>query len=150
MTEELPMKVWTFFYGSYMNLDVLREVQLRPQAVEVATLPGYDIRIAPLANLVASDGHIVYGILATASHDELRRLYRHAEHVLGGIYLPQAVLPRSVHGSFRPALCYIAPDLPHRQAETAYVQRILTAARHFSFPEWYVQRLSSFLPHNQS
>jgi hypothetical protein len=32
----------------------------------------------------------------------------------------------------------------------AYVQRVLTAARHLGFPEWYVQRLSAFLPRNPS
>ncbi len=47
--------VWTFFYGSYMNFDVLREVNLVPQQHEVAQLDGFDIRIAPRANLVRSD-----------------------------------------------------------------------------------------------
>lgn len=47
--------VWTFFYGSYMNLDVLKEVDLVPGRVEVARLNGFDILIRPLANLVRSD-----------------------------------------------------------------------------------------------
>jgi hypothetical protein len=42
-------KVWTFFYGSYINLDVLKEVDLVPDQYEVATLSGFDIRIQPLA-----------------------------------------------------------------------------------------------------
>ena len=41
-----------FFYGSYINLDVLREVGLVPERVEVARLPGFDLLIRPLANLV--------------------------------------------------------------------------------------------------
>jgi hypothetical protein len=79
-------KVWTFFYGSYINFAVLEEVDLIPEKWEVARLSGFDIRIAPRANLVPSDTHVVYGIVATAGHDELARLYEHAQHVLGELY----------------------------------------------------------------
>ena len=34
-------RVWAFFYGSYMNPDVLREVNLVPAEWEVARLQGY-------------------------------------------------------------------------------------------------------------
>ena len=73
-------KVWTFFYGSFINLDVLAKVGLVPERHEVARLAGFDITIRPLANPVRSDQHVVYGIVAAATHDELRRLYAYAEH----------------------------------------------------------------------
>ena len=85
-------KVWVFFYGSYMNLDVLREVDLVPERWEVGRLGGFDIRIRPRANLIRSDRDSVYGIAATATHPELARLYAHARDVLGEVYLPEAVL----------------------------------------------------------
>ena len=44
-------RVWTFFYGSYMNLDVLRSVRIAPERVEVARLPGHALRIEPRANV---------------------------------------------------------------------------------------------------
>jgi hypothetical protein len=138
--------VTTFFYGSYMNLDVLREVDLVPASVQVARLDGYDIRIEPLANLVVSDRACVFGILADATHEELARLYAHAEHVLGGVYLPRAVLTRRADDAFVPALCYIAPDLPPGRADPAYVERILKPARDLDFPAWYVERLAAFKP----
>jgi hypothetical protein len=47
--------VATFFYGSYINRDVLREVELVPERFEVAWLPGYGIPIQPLANPTPSD-----------------------------------------------------------------------------------------------
>lgn len=51
--------------------------------------------LVPPANLVASRERTVYGILATATHQELYRLYlEHAQGVLGGTYEPQAVLRR--------------------------------------------------------
>jgi hypothetical protein len=35
-------KVWVFFYGSYMNLGVLREVDLVPERWEIGRLGGFD------------------------------------------------------------------------------------------------------------
>ena len=139
-----PPKVWTFFYGSFINLEVLRGVGLTPEQWEVATLSGFDITIRPLANLVRSDRHVVYGIVATATHDELRRLYEHAEQDLGGRYLPEAVLVQTMDGKLRPALCYIAPELEPRPAARDYVDRIVGPARQYAFPYWYVARLESF------
>ena len=96
-------KVWAFFYGSYINFAVLREVDLVPERWEVARLDGFDIRIQPRANLVRSDQHCVYGISATATHAELARLYAHARDVLGKVYLPEAVLVQTLAGLWRPA-----------------------------------------------
>jgi len=137
--------VVTFFYGSYINRAVLGEVELFPQRFEVARLPGYDISIQPLANLVASDEHTVYGVLATATHAELERLYRHAQDVLGGHYFPHPVVAIASSNELVPALCYIAPSLDPAPAEPAYVRRILEPARELGFPAWYISRLQSFL-----
>lgn len=138
--------VVTFFYGSYINPEVLREVGSEPDRMEVARLPEYDIEIRPLANLVPSDQHTVYGVLATASHDELERLYQHTEHVLGGVYLPEPVLTKTTDGKLRPALCYIAPSMEPQPATNDYIDRIVGPTAEYGFPSWYIQRLESFRP----
>jgi hypothetical protein len=142
----LHPRVWTFFYGSYMNAAVLAEAGLYPERFVVAKLPGYDIRIAPRANLVASPEHSVYGLLAEATHAELAALYTHARDVLGEVYLPHPVLVEALEGGWRPALCYISPSMSPRAADPAYVDRIVDPARRFGFPEWYLARLESFRP----
>ena len=138
-------KVWTFFYGSYMNPAVLAETGMRPDRFVVARLPGYDVRIEPRANLVAAPGREVYGVLAAATHTELARLYAHAQDVLGETYLPHPVLVETDEGP-RPALCYISASMAPRAAEAAYVDRILAPARQFGFPAEYIARLESFRP----
>ena len=137
-------KVWVFFYGSYINLDVLREVELVPEQWEVATLNGFDIQIQPRANLVRSHEYSVYGIVATATHAELARLYAHAKDVLGEVYLPEAVLVQNPAGLWRSALCYICPEMVPRPADNAYIERITGPARRLGFPEGYIVRLESF------
>jgi hypothetical protein len=138
-------KVRVFFYGSYMNLGVLREVDLVPDRWEVGRLGGFDIQIRPRANLVRSDRDSVYGIATTASYSELARLYAHARDALGEVYLPEAVLVQLPSGLWRACLCYICPAMAPRPADPAYVERIVAAAREFGFPKWYIDRLESFL-----
>ena len=137
-------EVWTFFYGSYINLNVLKDVDYLPRKYEVACLTGFDITIRPLANLVRSDQHTVYGIVATGTHAELARLYHHAENILGGRYLPEAALVRSLSGCWLPALTYIAPELSGEQPKSDYVDRIVMPAKEYGFPAWYIERLESF------
>jgi cation transport regulator ChaC len=143
---DIEPKVWVFFYGSYINFDVLREVDLLPSTWEVARLAGFDIKICPRANLIRSDERCVYGIVAKATHAELTRLYAHAREQLGEIYLPEAVLVETSDGALRPALCYICPEMMDRPAEPDYVARIAKPAREYGFPDWYLERLLSFTP----
>jgi hypothetical protein len=137
-------RVWVFFYGSYMNPDVLREVNLVPVEWEVARLHGFDISIRPRANLVRSDQHCVYGVLMTATHAELARLYAHAQDVLGETYLPYPVCVETLDVKSRPALCYIAPVMQPASTERDYLERILGPARRFGLPAWYIERLERF------
>jgi hypothetical protein len=137
-------KVAVFFYGSYMSRAVLAEVGLRPGRFEVARLVGFDISIRPLANLVPAATESVYGILTTATHDELELLYAHARNVLGGVYLPEAVVVETSDGSRVPALCYVAHELEPQPAENGYVDRIVQPAREHGFPAPYIKRLESF------
>ena len=136
-------KVRVFFYGSYMNPNVLRAVDIIPERFEVARLDGYDIRIGPRANLIPSQQHCVYGVVVEATHAELVRLYEHARDVLGETYLPYPVLTQMESGGWFPALCYIASEMVPQGADPAYVERIVNAAREFGFPLWYIERLEA-------
>ncbi|MBS2033625.1 gamma-glutamylcyclotransferase [bacterium] len=140
------MRVWVFLYGSYINPKVLAEVNLSLRNVQVASLSGYALTITPRANLVEEDGASVYGVVATATHEELDRLYRHAQEVLGQLYRPQAVLVRSQDGQFRPALAYLCADLSGELPDGDYVRSILEPAREYGFPTWYLRHVESFAP----
>ena len=132
----LEPRVWVYFYGSYINKDVLEEVKYAPEQWEVARLAGLDISIKPRANIVRSSQHSVYGILATGTHAELARLYTHAKDALGEVYLPEAVLAETLDGKWKPALCYICPSMDARPASNDYIDRIVTPARRYGFPDW--------------
>jgi hypothetical protein len=141
------IKVSTFFYGSYMNPAVLKEVDIIPERMEVARLSGYDICIRPRANLIRSEQHCVYGVVAAATHAELLRLYAHSQNVLGESYAPEPVLVQTSDQRWLPVLCYISHSMkPCPVTDIAYIERIVQPARDFDFPQWYIQRLESFRP----
>jgi len=88
----------------------------------------------------------VYGIVTHATHAELERLYHHASAVLGGVYLPEAILVELEGNRLMPALCYISHTLDAAPADAAYVDRIVVPARQYGFPRWYLEHLESFRP----
>ena len=143
----MAKRVRVFFYGSYINLDVLREVDLVPQEVCVARVLGLALTIAPRANLRPEPGAVAWGILCTATHAELARLYdEHAHGRLGERYWPEAVLAEDEEARLHPALTYLSHDMVARPAEAAYVERIAVPAEALGFPEAYVDHIRSHRP----
>lgn len=134
-----------FFYGSYMNFDVLKQVDIDERAFEVCSIGGYELTISPLANLVAKQYATAYGILTKLTHAELDCLYHgHARKILGGHYLPEAVVVNQPNGAPRPALCYISHSMKKARADKGYVEKILKPAEKYGFPRWYLNHIASF------
>jgi len=103
----LERKAWTFFYGSFVNPQVLSNADVFPTDAQRERLDGWDIVIEPRATLRPSDECCVYGILAKVSHADLDKLY--AKDWFGfGAYLPEAVNIAIDNGRYVPAMCYIA------------------------------------------
>ena len=140
---ERPVNV--FFYGSYMNFTVLKEVAINRRVFEVGRINGYELTISPLANLRPKKDGVAYGILTQLVHSELDRLYQdHAKGKLGGNYLPEAVIVDQQSRTYTAALCYISHDMVEGKADPAYVDRILKPATEYGLPEWYVSHIKSF------
>ncbi len=133
-----------FFYGSYMNFDVLAEAGIRERSFRLAHLSGYRLRISPFANLVSDNSADTYGILTQLTHKELDRLYvDHAQGKLGAIYLPKAVMVQTDDREPTPALCYVSYCLQAEEPCPDYLERILEAARKYQFPPQYINYIDS-------
>jgi len=142
----MERSVNVFFYGSYMNFEVLKEADINERAFEVGCLHGYALSISPLANLKKENEGLVYGILTRLTHSELDRLYtEHARGKLGGVYLPEAVTVYLRNGLYTSALCYISPNMVAGRTDPDYASRILKPARQYGFPGWYLDHITSFL-----
>ena len=136
-----------FFYGSYMNFDVLAEVGIAEREYQVAYLSGYRLWISPFANLVSDNAAETFGILTQLTHAELDRLYiDHAKGRLGAIYLPKAVMVHLGDAEPIPARCYISHSVETKHPDPDYIERILAAARKYKFPPTYLNHIVSMLP----
>jgi hypothetical protein len=137
-------KVWTFFYGSFMNSDVLAQADVYPTQRQSARLKEWELTLSPRANLVPAQGGCVYGILAQLTHPELDKLY--TKDWFGfGTYLPEAVLVTDATARPLPAMCYIALQTQGGKPSKEYVEKMVLVAREYLFPDDYVRHIESFL-----
>lgn len=136
---------YVFFYGSYMNPQVLAEVAIELRGPLIATLDDYELVIRPRANLIARRSSQAWGIVSPVGHEELERLYEeHAQGRLGQVYKPYPVVVRSSDGRRLLALCYLSASMSPGPAEREYVERIAAPALHWNFPSAYIDHIRSF------
>ncbi len=137
--------IWTFFYGSWINLKILKEKDLFPEHHEIAQLHGFDIYVQPIANLIPSDSRSVYGILLATSREKHHRILTAlTQGTMGSVYLPEAVLVETQEGKWKSALCYIAARGEPKASHPDYLDPFVKSAKEWGFPEWYIKHLESF------
>ena len=125
-----------FFYGLYMDVDVLREAGVTPQNPRRAHVDGFALRIGRRATLLPSAGSRAYGMLYALTHAELERLYTAPGLEL---YRPEAVLAVPAGGAPTPALCYNLRDAPTPdERNPEYAERLRRALGRLDFPPEYI------------
>jgi hypothetical protein len=133
-------RIDAFFYGLFMDVDVLQEGGVAPVNPRRAFVEGFALRIGQRATLLPLAGAHAYGVIFALTHAELERLY-----AAPGLdqYRPEAVLAQTLEGTPVPALCYnlrLAPRPDERNPEyAARLQRVLSK---LDFPREYVASVS--------
>jgi hypothetical protein len=132
-------RVPVFFYGLFMDPDLLRTKGLEPVNVQLAEVSGVRLRIGRRAALEKSPEDSTFGIMMELTHGELERLY--AEPGVAE-YRPEAVIARLADGSSAAALCYnlpVSPAADERNAE--YAIKLKALALRLGLPARYCERL---------
>lgn len=133
-------RIDAFFYGLFMDVEVLREGGVAPAHPRRAFVEGFALRIGQRATLIPLDGARAYGVIFALTHAELERLY-----AAPGLdqYRPEAILAQTLEGIPVPALCYNLREAPRpdeRNPEyAARLQRVLST---LDFPRDYVATVS--------
>ena len=127
-----PRKIDGFFYGLFMDAEVLRQAGTAPSNFRRAYVDDFALRIGRRATLVPSPGARAYGMLIALTHAELVSLYS-----TPGLedYRPEALVVRSYEGEVVPALCYNlvqAPEPHERNSE--YALRLRSTLENLGFP----------------
>ncbi|HEV8336693.1 MAG TPA: gamma-glutamylcyclotransferase family protein [Candidatus Polarisedimenticolia bacterium] len=136
MPDSAPRTVEIFFYGLFMDVELLRQQALVPRRPRRAFVDGFEIRIGARASLVPAAGGRAYGMLMALPAPEIARLYR-----APGLerYLPEAILARTMEGEAVPALCYNLAEPPGpSERNEAYAARLRAVLSARGFPEDYV------------
>lgn len=129
-----------FFYGLFMDVEVLRRAGARPTGARRAYVADFALRIGARATLVPSPGARAYGMLIALTHGELDTLYGAPGLE---VYRPEAVSTRLLddggEGEAVPALCFNLVEAPAPDERNPdYARRLQKVLRDLGFPAEYV------------
>jgi hypothetical protein len=132
-------RVDVFFYGLFMDRDLLRSKGCDPRDPELASVPGFALRIGQRAALVPDKTGRAHGVVMSLTLAELERLY--SDPSLQA-YQPQAVLAHLASGGIIAALGYNLPEPPAPdERNPEYAAKLRAVATKVGLPGEYVASL---------
>ena len=135
------MKV--FFYGLFMDEDLLAEKGISPRNAVVGSLDGFALRIGERATLLRSAGTRSYGVVMDVGPNETKALYTEPSVA---DYAPEPVAVELADGSTVDAVCYNLPVEKVTGTNTVYAKALMEVARRLDFPDSYLDQIRYFLP----
>ena len=132
-------RIAVFFYGLFMDADLLRAKGASPMNIRAASVPGFALRIGQRATLVRNPAACSYGILMDLTHAEIEQLYCESSV---RAYRPEAVLAELGDGSRIPALCFnlVTPPGPE-EANLEYAAKLRDLASRLELPQDYIESI---------
>jgi hypothetical protein len=125
-----------FFYGLFMDPQVLEAKGIHPVDARLAAVPGFKLRIGARAALVPTPGGAVHGVLMKLSHGEVEKLYSEPSVQA---YRPEPVLAIASDGASVAALCYNLLEPPPADEHNAeYAGKLRSLAQRIGLPAEYV------------
>jgi hypothetical protein len=124
-----------FFYGLFMDPQLLGTKGVHPLDVRIAAVPGFMLRIGARAALVPAPRGKVHGVLMKLFHAEIEKLYSDP-----GVdaYRPEPVLAIESSGASVAALCYNLPEPPlPGESNAEYASKLRSLAQRIGLPDDY-------------
>ena len=128
-----------FFYGLFMDADLLRKSQVVAHNPRRGYVDDYKLFIGQRATLAAAPGARAYGMIFALTHHELEKLYD-----APGLdqYRPEPVLAHTLEGEDLPALCYNLPKAPGPDEVNAkYAASLRAVLEKLEFPAEYIKSI---------
>lgn len=122
-----------FYYGSYMDADVLRRFGANPGVPRRAALQSWRLAYTPHANLLPGDG-VVQGVVYDLEQDEMDRLYGPNGFVT--TYAPVDVV---VDGE---AMVTFVEDAPEAKPDPTYVESLRAIMEKVGLPRDYIEAVT--------
>src|SRR5687767_2216288 len=113
-----PRRVAVFFYGLFMDTDLLRTKGVDPVHPRRATVANYALRIGQRATLIPQEGSEIHGFVMDLTHEAIDALYAGPSVRM---YRPEAIVCETSDDAPVPALVFNLPDPPAPdEKNTAY------------------------------
>ena len=129
-------RIAAFFYGLFMDVEILRSKGLDPKEAVPAHVAGFALRIGDRATLVVDSAGAAHGVLMLLTHEEVEKLYSE-ESVRS--YKPEAVIAVRDDGRQVPALCFNLVNAPSEDSKNpAYASKLRDLAARLRLPADYV------------
>jgi hypothetical protein len=134
-----PRRVSVFFYGLFMDVELLRAKGVHPTNARPACVPGFVLRIGQRATLEPNSDFSVYGILMELSQAEIEQLYSEKNF---RAYRPEAVVCELADHSYVPALCFnLVGPIGVAEVNSEYATKLRELARRLQLPPEYVETI---------
>lgn len=127
-----------FFYGLYMDVELLKYLGFNPNSAHTAVLEGYALDLRGSAKVIPRQGNQVWGMLIKLPPADLQAMYsfettRH--------YTPEQVAVNLPDGEQVQACCYNLPASNDEPLNLEYRDKLLVVIHKLGFPDEYIGML---------
>jgi hypothetical protein len=130
-----------FFYGLFMDQDLLVEKGLNPSNPRKGYVAGMGLRIGRRATLVHAREERAYGIVMQLSEDESTALY--SEESVSD-YIPEQVVVTLNDGVQLEATCYNLPEHLLSGSNREYAKSLIQVAIKTGLPKSHIDAIKQF------
>ena len=123
-----------FFYGLFMDTQLLAAKGIVPASVQAGFADGYALRIGERATLIREQGARAYGVVMDIAADDTAQLY--AEPSVAD-YESESIRVELTNGDCVDAACYLLPADRLTGTNSDYAKSLLRLAARLEFPESY-------------
>lgn len=130
-----------FFYGLFMDEDILKEQGVTPLDSKLVCLAEYGLRVGDRATLEYSESERVFGSLMRLDSKELERLY--SEQSVAD-YVPIKVTTIDMQGKPIEAIAYILSMEKVSGKNRKYAKSLAEIAKKIGLPKEYVKEIEAW------
>jgi len=121
-----------FFYGLYMDEEILKSKNVTPRNKRAAIAPGYHLRVGKMATLFRDNNAQAFGMVYSLTHEEIYSLYEGS-----GLtdYVAESVVIQTKDNQTIAALCCNLLNPPREDEKNeAYVEKLTLCMEKYNLP----------------
>lgn len=132
-----------FFYGLFMDKDILIKNGINPSNPRKGYLNNYTLEIGNRASLIQCKNEKAYGIIMEVNDEEIIKLY--AEKSVAD-YIPEKVKIVTESNEHLIATCYNLPLELLTGTNELYAKSLYELAKKLNFPKEYLDKINKNIP----